>query len=84
MSTPAPQWFVQTWGPAKAVGAAVVGFLAPGAAYLTGAAENGVTGNELVIAACWCVGGAAVSGGTVYALRNKAKATPVPPPTEEA
>lgn len=83
MTTPAPQWFTQTFDATKAVGAAVVGFLAPGAAYLTGAAENGVTGNELIIAACWCVGGAAVSGGTVYALRNKAKSTPIAAPEEE-
>lgn len=57
----------------KAIAAAVLGFIAPGAAYLAGVASDGVSGNELIIAACFCVGGGAVSGLVVQRVENKPK-----------
>lgn len=60
----------------KAIYAAVVGFLAPGAAYLAGVAGDGVSANELVIAACICVGGSAVLGLGVRQIENKPKQLP--------
>lgn len=60
---------------AKSVAAAVIGFLAPGAAYLIGAGQDGITSNEWVLGALWCIGGSAVAGGVVYAVENKPKAT---------
>jgi hypothetical protein len=65
---------------AKAVAAGVLGFLAPGAAYLIGAGQDGITSNEWVLAALWCIGGSAVVGGTVYAVENKPKARELKPP----
>lgn len=60
---------------AKSVAAAVIGFLAPGAAYLIGAGQDGITSNEWVLGALWCIGGSAVAGVTVYAVENKPKTT---------
>lgn len=57
----------------KAIVAAVIGFLAPGAAYLAGVAGDGVSSNELIIAACFCVGGGAIAGGVVHQVENKPK-----------
>lgn len=74
MSAPLePRWVSVTYTATKAIGAAVVGFLAPGAAYLAGVAGDGVSSSELIVAACFCVGGSALAGGTVYALENKPK-----------
>lgn len=60
----------------KAVYAGVIGFLAPGAAYLAGVAGNGVTREELIIALCFCVGGSAVAGYGTYQIENKPKQLP--------
>lgn len=57
----------------KAVWAAALGFLAPGAGYLAGVAGDGVSTNELIIALCFCVGGGAVVGGVVHQVENKPK-----------
>jgi predicted phage tail protein len=57
----------------KAVAAAVLGFFAPGAAYLTGVAGDGTSTNELVVALCFCVGGAVAFGGVVQRVENKPK-----------
>lgn len=58
----------------KAIYAAVVGFLAPGAAYLAGVAGDGVSSSELIVALCFCVGGGALAGGVVQRVENKPKA----------
>lgn len=68
MTAPAP-----TLSAAKSAAAAVVGFLAPGAAYLIGAGQDGITANEWILGALWCIGGSAVAGGVVYAVENKPK-----------
>lgn len=57
----------------KAVAAAVLGFLAPGAAYLAGVSSDGVSPNEWLTAGLICVGGAAVIGGVVHQVENKPK-----------
>lgn len=59
----------------KAIYAAVIGFLAPGAAYLAGVAGNGVSSSELIVALCFCVGGGVVTGGVVHQVENKPKDT---------
>lgn len=57
----------------KAIYAAVVGALAPGAAYLTGVGGDGISGNEWIMAAVWCLAGAGVTGVGVQRIENKAK-----------
>lgn len=57
----------------KAIYAAVIGFLAPGAAYLAGVSSDGVSTNELIVALCFCIGGGAVAGGVVQRVENKPK-----------
>ncbi|GAA1550022.1 hypothetical protein GCM10009804_03260 [Kribbella hippodromi] len=59
----------------KAVVAAVLGFIAPGAGYLAGVSSDGVSANEWIVALCFCIGGSAVVGGSVYQFENKAKST---------
>lgn len=60
----------------KAIAAAVLGFIAPGAAYLAGVSSDGVSSSEWVTALLICVGGGAVLGGSVYQVENKPKDTP--------
>ena len=60
--------------PTKAIYAAVIGFLAPGATYLIGVNGDGVQSNEWVNALLFCVAGAAVLGGGTYGIENKPKA----------
>lgn len=62
----------------KAIYAAVIGFVAPGAAYLIGVADDGVSGKEWLIAALICLGGGLALGGGVQQIENKPKdpATP--------
>lgn len=57
----------------KAIWAAAVGFLAPGAAYLAGVSSDGVSRNELIVALCFCIGGSAVAGVGVQRIENKPK-----------
>ncbi len=57
----------------KAIAAAVLGFLAPGAAYLAGVSSDGVSPSEWVTALLICVGGGAVIGGVVQRVENKPK-----------
>ena len=57
----------------KAIAAAVLGFVAPGAAYLAGVSSDGVSSNEWLTAGLICVGGAAVIGGVVQRIENKPK-----------
>ena len=58
----------------KAIVAAVLGFLAPGALYLTGVADDGITSTEWIIGALYCVAAGALLGGAVYKVENKPKA----------
>jgi predicted phage tail protein len=60
----------------KAIYAAVIGFLAPGAAYLAGVSGDGISSSELVTALLWCIGGGVVLGGVVQRVENKPKDTP--------
>lgn len=60
----------------KAIAAGILGFLAPGAAYLAGVASDGVSSQELVTALLWCIGGGVVLGGVVHRVENKPKDTP--------
>ena len=57
----------------KAVAAAVLGFIAPGAAYLAGVSSDGVSTNEWLTALLICTGGGAVLGGVVHQVENKPK-----------
>lgn len=57
----------------KAIAAAALGFVAPGAAYLAGVSSDGVSSNELLTALLICVGGGAVIGGVVHQVENKPK-----------
>ena len=57
----------------KAVAAAVLGFVAPGAAYLAGVSSDGVNSNEWLTAGLICVGGSVVLGGVVHQVENKPK-----------
>ena len=57
----------------KAIVAAVLGFIAPGAAYLAGVSSDGVSSGEWVTALLICVGGSAVFGGVVHQVENKPK-----------
>lgn len=57
----------------KAIAAAVLGFIAPGAAYLAGVSSDGVSTQEWITALCFCVGGGAVIGGVVQRVENKPK-----------
>lgn len=59
----------------KAIVAAVLGFIAPGAAYLAGVSSDGVSSSEWVTALLICVGGGAVIGGVVQRVENKPKDT---------
>lgn len=60
----------------KAIVAAVLGFIAPGAAYLAGVSSDGVSSQELIAALLICIGGGAVLGGVVQRVENKPKDTP--------
>lgn len=69
-----------TIGKAKAIGAAVLGFIGPGVAFLTAQVVdggNGIQGNDWVVAALFCLGGATAGYGTVFALKNRQAAKPV-------
>jgi hypothetical protein len=57
----------------KAIAAAVLGFVGPGAAYLAGVSSDGVSSHEWVTALLICVGGGAVLGGVVQRVENKPK-----------
>jgi predicted phage tail protein len=57
----------------KAIVAGVLGFIAPGAAYLAGVSGDGVSSSELVTALLFCVGGGVVLGGVVQRVENKPK-----------
>ena len=58
----------------KAIAAAVLGFIAPGAAYLAGVSGDGVSQQEWLTALLLCIGGSAVLGGVVHQVENKPKA----------
>ena len=58
----------------KAIVAGVLGFIAPGAAYLAGVSSDGVSSQELLTALLFCVGGGVVLGGVVQRVENKPKA----------
>jgi predicted phage tail protein len=60
----------------KAIVAGVLGFIAPGAAYLAGVAGDGLSSQELITALLICIGGGAVLGGVVQRVENKPKVTP--------
>ena len=57
----------------KAIVAGVLGFIAPGAAYLAGVSSDGVSSSELLTALLFCVGGGVVLGGVVQRVENKPK-----------
>lgn len=57
----------------KAVAAAVLGFIAPGAAYLAGVSSDGVSQQEWITAVLICIGGSVVVGGVVHQVENKPK-----------
>jgi hypothetical protein len=57
----------------KAIVAGVLGFIAPGAAYLAGVSSDGVSSQEWFTALLICVGGGAVLGGVVHQVENKPK-----------
>lgn len=57
----------------KAIAAAVIGFLAPGASYLIGVSSDGVSGQEWLVAGLTSVVTAGVSFGVVQRLENKPK-----------
>lgn len=57
----------------KAIAAGVLGFIAPGAAYLAGVSSDGVSSQEWLTALLWCVGGGVVLGGVVRQVENKPK-----------
>lgn len=63
----------------KAIYAAVVGALAPGAAYLTGVGGDGISGNEWILAGVWCLAGGAAGGLGVQRIENKPKPDPIGP-----
>jgi len=70
-----------TFGKAKAVWAAVLGFVGPGVAYMTAQVidgGNGVQGNDWLVAGLLCLGGAVAGGITVYHAENKTTTRPVP------
>ena len=58
----------------KAVVAGALGFLAPGALYLTTVADNGITSTEWIVGALYCVAAGTVLGGAVHYVENKPKA----------
>ena len=60
----------------KAIAAGVLGFIAPGAAYLAGVSSDGLSTHELITALLICIGGGAVLGLTVQRVENKPKDTP--------
>ena len=57
----------------KAIVAAVLGFVAPGAAYLAGVSSDGVSQQEWITAVLVCIGGGVVLGGVVQRVENKPK-----------
>lgn len=57
----------------KAIVAAVLGFVAPGAAYMAGVSNDGISSSEWITALLICVGGGAVLGGVVHQVENKPK-----------
>ncbi len=57
----------------KAIVAAVLGFVAPGAAYLAGVSTDGLSTQELITGLLICVGGSAVLGLSVQRVENKPK-----------
>lgn len=57
----------------KAIVAAVLGFIAPGAAYLAGVSNDGVSQQEWITALLICIGGGAILGGVVQRVENKPK-----------
>lgn len=57
----------------KAIAAAALGFLAPGASYLLGVDSDGVSGTEWLHAGILCVAGGLIIGGVVQRLENKPK-----------
>lgn len=64
-----------TIGKAKAVAAAVLGFVGPGVAVLipqVAPGGDGISGRELIWAGLLCLGFGAAGGGLVYATENKA------------
>lgn len=56
---------------AKAIYGAVVGFLAPGAAFLIAQSGDGLTGNEWLIAGLTSIVTAGAVGSTVWAVENR-------------
>ncbi len=69
-----------TIGKAKAIAAAVLGFIGPGVAYMTAQVVdggNGIQGNDWVVAALFCLGGAGAGGGIVFAVKNRQTSRPV-------
>ena len=60
----------------KAIAAAVLGLIAPGAAYLAGVSSDGVSPHEWLTALLICAGGSVVLGGVVQRVENKPKDAP--------
>lgn len=60
----------------KAVYAAVLGFLAPGASYLIGVSGDGISTNEWLIALLTSVVAGGAIGTAVHLVENKPKDTP--------
>lgn len=56
---------------AKALWGAVIGFVAPGAAYLLANQASGISGDELIAALLTAVVTSAGVAGTVYWVENK-------------
>lgn len=78
MTTPAGQPVEVEFSKAKALVAAVLGFLTPGAAYLIARADDGINGNDWLVAALTCIASSAITGGVVWAIPNKPKVHALP------
>lgn len=56
---------------AKAVWAGVLGFIAPGASYLIGVQEGGISGNEWLVALLTAIVAGGAIGTVTYVVENK-------------
>lgn len=73
-----------TYSKAKAIAAAVLGFIAPGVGLLVAEQKgDGIQSGDLLLALLLCIGGSAAIGGTVYAVRNRPIEKPLPPADDD-
>jgi hypothetical protein len=60
----------------KAYVAAALGFVGPGALYLISVGDDGLTGNEWLLGALYCLAAGAATGLAVQQIENKPKEGP--------